>query len=357
MIDWETFVKRHSRYNLKMVTTYHGLGVSGFQDSNAQHVWFKAATHLLQIRFDNRVHMMYAPGVCLPRPMTAVELGIAVSQANNWTSASGATVKLSMGARVNCRYKGAASSSRMYVVTVTAVSARGLTVKYSDGSVEHSVARGRIQQRRKGRQPLGRSTQKHQLSLKGKPLLNAVVVCAPIKCTLPAVSISADIQVCREVSKGWYLRARGDISTDIPRGKCVGMYPLTIKMQPAWAQAHHLQNEVAQQNNFLMPVYAKRDKTGGTYRVDQLVGDVSTMAPLHSNGVPCVGYLCNEATTRAAVNVEYVHSTEGKLEPGTERLYRLCTVRPVSAGTELLADYGSGFPRSWDGMYKRNVKK
>ena len=301
---------------------------------------------------------MYAPGVCLPRPMTAVELGIAVSQANNWTSASGATVKLSVGARVNCRYKRAASSSRMYVVTVTAVSARGLTVKYSDGSVEHSVARGRIQQRRKGRQPLGRSTQKHQLSLKGKPLLNAVVVCAPIKCTLPAVSISADIQVCREVSKGWYLRARGDISTDIPRGKCVGMYPLTIKMQPAWAQAHHhLQNEVAQQNNYLMPVYAKRDKTGGTYRVDQLVGDVSTVAPLHSNGVPCVGYLCNEATTRAAVNVEYVHSTEGKLEPGTERLYRLCTVRPVSAGTELLADYGSGFPRTWDGMYKRNVKK
>jgi hypothetical protein len=56
------------------------------------------------------------------------------------TSASGATVKLSVGARVNCRYKRAAGSSRMYVVTVTAVSARGLTVKYSDGSVEHSVA-------------------------------------------------------------------------------------------------------------------------------------------------------------------------------------------------------------------------
>ena len=129
------------------------------------------------------------------------------------------------------------------------------------------------------------------------------------------------------------------------------MYPLTIKMQPAWAQAHHAEGEIAQQNNFLMPVYAK-NKAGCAYRIDELVGDVSAVAPLHSDGVPCVAHLCNEAMIRSAVNVEYIHSTQGKLEPGTERMYKLRTVKPVSAGTELLADYGAKFPRTWSGLYR-----
>ena len=80
-------------------------------------------------------------------------------------------------------------------------------------------------------------------------------------------------------------------------------------------------------------------------------GDVSAVAPLHSEGVPCVAHLCNEAMIRSAVNVEYIHSTQGELEPGTERMYELRTVKPVAAGAELLADYGAKFPRTWSGMY------
>ena len=209
---------------------------------------------------------------------------------------------------------------------------------------------GRLKQLHKKPKPRPLRRSARQRQLQQKPLQRAVVLCKPMDCGLPPVSMSEDILVCWEVGKGWYLRARSSITADIPQGTCVGMYPLTIKMQPAWAQAHHGKGEIAQQNNFLMPIYAKNE-AGCTYRIDELVGDVSAVAPLHSEGVPCVAHLCNEAMIRSAVNVEYIHSTQGELEPGTERMYELRTVKPVAAGAELLADYGAKFPRTWSGMY------
>ena len=340
-----------------MVTTYHGLGLS-----TSSHMSAHQAVYLTDIssclagvwcgsKFGGAFHMVWLHQCPAPRPMTSVELGVAISQANNWTSASYSVMKLSVGAQVDCEYTRATGKSRMYVVTITALAKRSVSVKYSDGSVERGVARGRLRQLRKRPKPKPLRRSARQRQLQQKPLRKAVVLCKPMNCGLPPVSMSNDILVCWEVSKGWYLRAKSSITADIPRGTCVGMYPLTIKMQPAWAQAHHAEGEIAQQNNFLMPVYAK-NKAGCAYRIDELVGDVSAVAPLHSDGVPCVAHLCNEAMIRSAVNVEYIHSTQGKLEPGTERMYKLRTVKPVSAGTELLADYGAKFPRTWSGLYR-----
>ena len=339
-----------------MVTTYLGLGLCA-----SSHMSAHQAVYLTDIssclagvwcgsKFGGAFHMVWLDQCPAPRPMTAVELAVAISQANNWTSASYSVMKLSVGARVDCEYTRATGKSRMYVVTITALAKRGVSVKYSDSSVEHGVARGRLRQLRKKPKPKPLRRSARQRQLQQKPLQKAVVLCKPMNCGLPPVSMSNDILVCWEVSKGWYLRAKSSITADIPRGTCVGMYPLTIKMQPAWAQVHHAEGEIAQQNNSLMPVYAKNE-AGCTYIIDELVGDVSAVAPLHSDGVPCVAHLCNEAMIRSAVNVEYIHSTQGKLEPGTERMYELRTVKPVAAGTELLADYGAKFPRTWSGLY------
>ena len=133
-----------------MVTTYHGLGLCASSHMSAQQVVYltNISSCLAGVwcgsKFGGAFHMVYDFDRPAPRPMTAVELGVAISQANNWTSASYSAVKLSVGTRVDCEYTRATGKSRMYVVTITALSKRSVTVKYGDGSVEHGVAMGRL---------------------------------------------------------------------------------------------------------------------------------------------------------------------------------------------------------------------
>ena len=49
-----------------------------------------------------------------------------------------------VGAKVKCWYRGSTGTGKVYVVTITKVAPRGLTIKYSNGSIEHSVSRKRI---------------------------------------------------------------------------------------------------------------------------------------------------------------------------------------------------------------------
>ena len=220
-----------------MVTTYLSLGLCASSHMSAhQAIYLTDISSCLagvwcNSKFGGAFHMVWLHQCTAPRPMTALELGVAISQANNWTSASYSVMKLVVGLRVECKYTRSTGSSRMYVVTVTALTRRSVSVKYSDSAIEHGVAVGRLRQLR-GRpkpRPLRRSARQRQQ--RRKPLQTAAVLCKPMDCSLPPVSISKNILVCWEVEKGWYLRARSSITAGIPRGTCVGMYPLTIKMQ------------------------------------------------------------------------------------------------------------------------------
>ena len=88
---------------------------------------------------------------------------------------------------------------------------------------------------------------------------------------------------------------------DIPAGKRVVMYPVIIKADPAWPTEHVPPDKVAQQSQYLMPIYAKRRDTNGMYKIRHLVGDVSQLAPAEFEGAPCVVHLINEAMTKSHV--------------------------------------------------------
>ena len=129
-----------------------------------------------------------------------------------------------------------------------------------------------------------------------------VVQCLPqLLVNAPPVEVSDSIRVCRSVAKGWYLEAR----IDMPAGERVAVYPLTIKADPAWPTEHLSPDKVAQQSQYLMPIYAKQSSTNCMYKVKRLVGDVSRLAPVEFEGVPCVAHLVNEAMTREQINVAH----------------------------------------------------
>jgi hypothetical protein len=52
-----------------------------------------------------------------------------------------------VGAKVKCWYRGSVGTGKAYVVTITKVTSKGLTVRYSNGSIEHSVNRKRVMPR------------------------------------------------------------------------------------------------------------------------------------------------------------------------------------------------------------------
>ena len=138
---------------------------------------------------------------------------------------------------------------------------------------------------------------------------------------------------------------------DIPSGERLAVYHVTIKADPAWPTEHLSPDKVAQQSQYLMPIYARSGKTKNEYRVKHLVGDVSQLAPVEYEGAPCVAHLTNEAMSQSEVNVLYEYSIKGRLQPGTERKYDLRTCKAVAAGCELLADYGKFYPRFWEGLH------
>ena len=180
-----------------------------------------------------------------------------------------------------------------------------------------------------------------------------VVQCVPLHVDAPPVEVSDWIRVCRSHEKGWYLEAR----VNIPAGKRVAVYPVTIKADPAWPTEHLPPDKVAQQSQYLMPIYAKRRDTNCMYKVRHLVGDVSQLTPVDFEGAPCVAHLANEAMTKSHVNVAYEYSNKGRLQPGTERKYDLRTCTAIAAGSELLADYGKYYPRFWEGLHNESARK
>ena len=111
-----------------------------------------------------------------------------------------------------------------------------------------------------------------------------VVMCVPVHVDAPPVEVSDWIRVCRNHEKGWCLEAR----VNIPAGKRVVAYPVTIKADPPWPTKHLSPDKIAQQPQYLMPIYAKRRKTNSMYKVKHLVGDVSQWAPVEFEGAPCV---------------------------------------------------------------------
>ena len=58
---------------------------------------------------------------------------------------------------------------------------------------------------------------------------------------------------------------------DIPAGKRVVVYPVTIKADLAWPTENLPPGEVAQQSQYLMPICAKRRDTNCMYKVRHLV--------------------------------------------------------------------------------------
>ena len=144
---------------------------------------------------------------------------------------------------------------------------------------------------------------------------------------------------------------------DIPAGDHVAVYPVTIKADPAWPTQHLTPDKVAQQSQYLMPIYARSSRTNREYMVKHLVGDVSRLAPVEYEGAPCVAHLANEAMSQSQVNVLYEYSIQGRLQPGTERKYNLRTCAAVAAGSELLADYGKFYPRFWVGLHNESEQR
>ena len=98
-----------------------------------------------------------------------------------------------------------------------------------------------------------------------------VVQCVHLLVNAPPIEVSDLIRVCRSHEKGWYLEAR----VDIPAGERVAVYPVTTKADPAWPTQHLTPDKVAQQSQYLMPVYAKSSRTNWEYKIKHLVGDVS----------------------------------------------------------------------------------
>ena len=180
-----------------------------------------------------------------------------------------------------------------------------------------------------------------------------VVQCVQLLVDAPPVEVSDLIRVCRSHEKGWYLEAR----VDIPAGERVAVYPVTIKADPAWPTEHLSPDKVAQQSQYLMPIYARSSKTNCEYKVKHLVGDVSQLAPVEYEGAPCVAHLANKAMSQSQVNVLYEYLIKGRLQPGTERKYDLRTCTAVAAGNELLADYGKFYPRFWVGLHNERAQK
>ena len=137
-----------------------------------------------------------------------------------------------------------------------------------------------------------------------------VVQCVPLHVDSPPVEVSDWIRVCRNHEKGWSLEAR----VNIPAGKRVAVYPVTIKADPTWPTQPLPPDKVAQQSQYLMPIYAKRRDTNCMYKVRHLVGDVSQLASVDFQGAPFVAHLVNEATctTKSQVNVAYEYSKKGR---------------------------------------------
>ena len=95
---------------------------------------------------------------------------------------------------------------------------------------------------------------------------------------------------------------------------------------------HPPPDKVAQQSQYLMPIYARGSKTNWKCKVKHLVGDASQLAPAEHEGVPCVAHQANEAVSQSQVNVLYEYSIKSRLQPGTERKYDLRTCTAVAAG-------------------------
>ena len=106
-----------------------------------------------------------------------------------------------------------------------------------------------------------------------------------------------------------------------------------------------------------MPIYKTNEQTGRDRIVTNLIGDVSTDAPIEYGGIPFIAHLVNEALKVNQVNVCYVYTTEGDLVVGAERRYGLWTTRPIRAGHGLLADYGKSYLRTWDGLHQRGKRQ
>ena len=84
------------------------------------------------------------------------------------------------------------------------------------------------------------------------------------------------------------------------------MHTLLRKRTSSRELASHLSpDKVAQQSQYLMPIYAKMSKTNWEYKVKHLVGDVSQLAPVEYEGAPGVAHLANEAVSQSQVNVLY----------------------------------------------------
>ena len=65
-----------------------------------------------------------------------------------------------------------------------------------------------------------------------------------------------------------------------------------------------------------MPIYSSNAQGRRDHIVRNLVGDVSTDAPIEYVGVPCVAHLVNKAMKATQVNICYVYTVEGKLVRG-----------------------------------------
>ena len=187
-----------------------------------------------------------------------------------------------------------------------------------------------------------------------RQMQTAVVTCCmpEIGIRLPSVESTGKVTVCRNEEKGWHIKA----ATDIPGGTMIAIYPLTVKMQPSWSHKGHTTQDIATQTQYLMPIYASNAQTGRDHIVKNLVGDVSTDAPIEHGGIPCVAHLVNEAVKANQVNVCYVYTIEETLAVGTERRYGLWTTQSVQAGHELLADYGRSYRRTWEGLHQRRKR-